>query len=175
MKKDKKDKIDIKASKEEREKLPAIWDPWDIEPFDRWFWEEPFMLPRLWRRRWGLPSIRELWERLEKPDVKYANVDLIDTGKEYKVIAEMPGVDKEDVEISITPNTLEICGETKKEIREEDRGYIRRERSYSTICRSVMFPEEVNPEKAEATLKDGILEITVEKKKPTTSRKIKVK
>lgn len=182
MVKKKSKKINIKTKKEKKktskETTPAVWNPWDIiESMDRWFWEDPWEpWPRLWRRRWGFPGFREWWpEHWLEPNVKYTNIDLVDKGKEYKVIAEMPGVSKEDVEVSITPNSIDICGETKTETKEEDKGYIRRERSYSTICRTMMFPEEVNPEKAEATLKDGILEITVEKKTPTVGRKIKVK
>jgi len=68
-----------------------------------------------------------------------------------------------------------ICGETKTEVKDDSEGYIRRERSYSTLCRTMTFPEEVNPDKAEATLKDGILEVKVAKKSPTRGRNIPIK
>ena len=87
----------------------------------------------------------------------------------------MPGVSKRDLEVSITDNNISICGETKTEIEKEDEGYVRRERSYSTLCRSMAFPQEVNPDKAEAILKDGILEVKVAKKKPTKGRNVPVK
>ena len=82
----------------------------------------------------------------------------------------MPGVNKSDIEVNVTENQISICGETKTETKEDDEGWIRRERSYSTICRTMPFPEEVNPDKADAKLKDGILEITVSKKKPTSEK-----
>jgi HSP20 family protein len=105
---------------------------------------------------------------LSEPDTKVTPLDIVDTGKDFKVIAEMPGVSKQDLEVTITSDTINICGDTKTVTDEEGEGFIRRERSYSTICRNMRFPEEVNPEKAEASLKDGILEVRVSKMKPTT-------
>lgn len=180
MVKKKEKKIDIKTKKgkkttPEKTTAPAVWNPFDIaDVMDRWFWEDPWI--PMWRRRWGSLIPRGAWYgRWLEPDMKQTVIDMIDTGKEFKVVAEMPGVSKRDLEVSITDNNISICGETKTEIEKEDEGYIRRERSYSTLCRTMMFPEEVNPDKAEATLKDGILEVKVAKKKPTKGRNIPVK
>ena len=130
----------------------------------------------MWRRRWGSLIPREtLYDRWLDPDMKQTAIDIIDTGKEFKVVAEMPGISKKDIEVSITDNNISICGETKTEIEKEDEGYVRRERSYSTLCRTMAFPQEVNPDKADATLKDGILEIKVAKRKSTKGRNIPVK
>jgi len=174
-KKDKKIKIKTKKGKQPLEKTtaPVVWSPLDIyENFDRLFWEDPWM--SRWWRRWQLSPRSDRWF---ETDTKITPLDLVDTGKEYKIVAEVPGVSKKDLEVNITPTGISICGETALETKEEDKGYIRRERSYSTICRNMAFPEEVNPDKAEATLKDGILEVRVGKKTPTTSqgRKIPVK
>jgi HSP20 family protein len=170
--KDKKIKINTKKEKKvEQPTTPAVWNPWDVmDSMEQLFWEDPWMHP--WRRRWGSILPRGLRsERWLDSDVKFTNVDLVDNGKEYKVIAEMPGVNKKDLEVSITNNNINICGETQTETKEEDEGYIRRERSYSTICRNMPFPEEVNPDEAEATLKDGILEIRVRKRTPTSGKR----
>jgi HSP20 family protein len=180
MAKKKENKINIKTKEgkkttPEKPAVPAIWNPLDMmDTMDRWFLEDPWM--PIWRRRFGtlIPGDRR-YNRWLEPDMKQATIDMIDTGKEFKVLAEMPGVLKEDIEVSITDNNISICGETKTEIKKEDKEYIKRERGYSTICRSMTFPQEVNPDKAEATLKDGILEIKVAKKTPTKGRNIPVK
>ena len=175
MVKKKEKKINIKSKKDkkiisDKTTTPAVWNPWDLmESMDRWFWEDPWT--PLWRRRWsGLSPAEKLVDRWFETDKKITAIDMIDTGKEYKIKAEMPGVNKKDIEVNITPNNISICGETRTEIKEKDEGWIRRERNYSTICRTMMFPEEVNPDKADATLKDGILEILVTKKTPTTGK-----
>lgn len=173
-------KINITGKKEkkthEKTMTPSVWTPFDIMgSMDRLFWEDPWM--PFWRRRWGSVIPRNPWfEQQIDPDWKQTVVDLVDTGKEFKVVAEMPGVLKKDIEVSITQNNISICGETKTETESDDEGYVRRERSYSTLCRTMTFPEEVNPDKAEATLKDGILEVKVTKRTPTTGkRKILIK
>jgi HSP20 family protein len=175
MTKKKEKKINIKTKKEkkttpDKTTAPVIWNPWDImESMDKWFLDDPWT--PFWRKRWGGLTPTDRWySQWFDTDRKITAIDMIDTGKEYKITAEMPGVDKKDIEINITPNNINICGETKTETKEKDEGWVRRERSYSTICRSMIFPEEVNPNKADATLKDGILEISVTKKTPTTSK-----
>ena len=175
MVKKKEKKINIKSKKgiqltPDKIATPSIWNPWDLlESIDRGVWEDPWT--PIWRRRWsGLTPAEQLVDRWFDSDKKITAIDMIDTGKEYKIKAEMPGVRKKDVEVNITPNNIRICGETESEIKQDDEGWIRRERSYSTICRTMIFPEEVNPDKADATLKDGILEILVKKKIPTTGK-----
>lgn len=161
----------VKKSKQDNTTKPALWNPFEMmDVMDRWFWEDPWA-PLWHRRRWGSLIPRDPWFTQQwEPEVKLTAVDLVDTGKQYKVIAEMPGVSKKDLEVSITPNDIRICGEMKTETKKEEEGYVRQERSYSTLCRTMPFPEEVNPEKAEASLKEGILEIKVDKKSPTTGR-----
>ena len=118
------------------------------------------------RRRWlGLPEIR----------TPYA--DLIDSGNEYRVMAEVPGIPKEKLDITVTDREVKIEGEAKTDLREEKEGFIRQERGYSTISKRVAFPEPVVAEKAEASLNNGVLEVKVPKKTPSTftRRKVAVK
>ena len=180
MPKKKEKKINIKPKKAKKttpEKIatPAVWNPFDImDSMDRWFWDDPWR--PLWRRRWGSLIPQDFWsDRRFETDIKPMAIDIIDTGKEFKVVAEMPGVSKQDLEVSLTDNNISICGETKTEVKNDSEGYIRRERSYLTLCRTMTFPEEVNLDKAEATLKDGILEVKVAKKSPTKGRNIPIK
>jgi HSP20 family protein len=172
-------KINIRSKKNkqkpvEKTTTPAVWNPFELfGNFDRFFIEDSW-LPSWWRRRASLNPWSDRWLQT---DTKISRLDLIDTGDAYKIKAEVPGVLKENLDINITENTISICGETNTQAEKENEGYIRRERSYSTICRNMSFPEEVNPDKAEAKLKDGVLEINVSKKKPSTfkGRKIPIK
>ncbi|UCD72775.1 MAG: Hsp20/alpha crystallin family protein [Candidatus Bathyarchaeota archaeon] len=114
-----------------------------------------------WRRAWPIVT-----QRLE------AYADLIDTGKEYQIYAEVPGIPKDKLEVTITKDDIEISGKTETESeREEEKEFIVRERSYREIFKSLTFPQEVIPEKAEATLKDGVLEVKIPKKSPSPKPK----
>ncbi len=123
-------------------------------------WESTFLAPRTFAR--------EL--------VRQPLIDLADNGKEYTVKAEIPGINKEDLNIEVTENEIEISGETKSEEREEDKekGFIRRERRYSKFYRSLPLPEAVLSEKAEAELKDGILTVKLPKAAPPEKKTKKV-
>jgi HSP20 family molecular chaperone IbpA len=117
-----------------------------------------------WRRRW----------LAELPEVRHPYADLIDSGKEYRVMAEVPGIPKEKLDITVTDREIKIEGEAKTDLHEEKEGFVRRERGYSRISRSVTFPEPVIADKAEASLNNGILEVKVPKKSPTEVSKHKV-
>lgn len=103
-------------------------------------------------------------------------VDLVDEGDEYKLHAEMPGINKEDVNLEIGENELEISAETKEEKKEGDekKGYIRRERRYSKFYRRIPLPQQVDSEKAEAELKDGVLTVRLPKISPPEKKTKKV-
>jgi len=116
----------------------SIWAPWDwaIEPYS-------FELP-----------IREAYS------------DLIDEGNRFLVHAEVPGIPKDKIDVTVTKEGIEISGETGAEKEEEEKNFVVRERSYSSVYKSMDFPEEVIPEKAECKIKDGILEVSIPKKAP---------
>ncbi len=110
----------------------------------------------------------------EPSQVRYPSADLIDSGREYRVLAEVPGVPKENLDITVTDREIRIEGEAKTDIKEEKEGFVRRERGYSRVSRSLTFPEEVVADKAEASLTNGVLEVRVPKKTPTTAARHKV-
>jgi len=107
---------------------------------------------------------RRMWPLMDKRE---ACMDLIDTGKEFQVHAEVPGIPKDKIDITVTKDSIEISAKTEVERKEEEKGFVVKERGYSEIYRKQSFPEEVLPEKAEATVKNGVLEIKVPKKSPT--------
>lgn len=118
------------------------------------------------------------WRSLaESADTRRAFADLIDSGNEYRVRAEVPGIPKEKLNISVTPKEIKIEGEAETSIDESKEGFVHRERRYTSIKKDLPFPEEVIPDKADATVKDGILEVRIPKKNPTEMKthKIQVK
>ncbi len=96
--------------------------------------------------------------------VREATVDLVDEGNKFIVRAEMPGVAKDKIDVSLTKDGIEISAETETEEEDQEKNFVVRERVYSHIYKQLAFPEEVVPEKAESTFKDGLLEVYIPKK-----------
>ena len=110
-------------------------------------------------RRWLRPAG---WERFaELPG--FPSVDVIDRDDEVVVRAEMPGYKKEDIDISVSNSTLTIKGETKSEETEAKGDYYRCEISRGAFSRMILLPAEVGDAKAKASMKDGVLELTLPK------------
>jgi HSP20 family protein len=99
------------------------------------------------------------------------HIDISDDNKKIYIEAEIPGVKKEDLKISLQDNILTINGEKKSNIKDEkDKKYYRTERMYGSFTRSFTLPEEINPDSVEAKFEDGILNISVEKASPKKSQ-----
>lgn len=79
------------------------------------------------------------------------------------VSADMPGVQKEDINLKADNDGLEISAESKEEIKEENEKYIRKERSSRTYRRRVAWPTEVDPETVSAEYTDGVLTVKADK------------
>ena len=123
------------------------------------------------RRRFQ-ESIWTPWEWAIEPytielPMRAAYSDLIDEGNRFLVRAEVPGIPRDKIDVTVTKDGIEISGETGAEKEEKEKNFVVRERSYSSIYKSMAFPEEVIPEKAECKIKDGILEVNIPKKTPT--------
>ncbi|MGQ9720311.1 MAG: Hsp20/alpha crystallin family protein [Candidatus Jordarchaeum sp.] len=154
---------------------------WDREPedeFERWMYR---MMRRFWDRypkpfaidfspfgslRFGPPS----------PTVRSIYADIQETDNDITIIAEIPGVRKEDININATEDRVEISAEIgiEKEETEKEMEYIRKERRYKKFYRSFKLPVEVIPDKAKATYKNGILELRLPKKEGREKRSIKI-
>ena len=111
-------------------------------------------------RRWLRPSA---WERMLPEMPAMPSVDVIDRDDEVVVRAEVPGYKKEDIEISVSDSSLTIKGETKTEEKEEKGDYYRCEISRGAFTRTVELPAAVDDSKAKASMKDGMLELTLPK------------
>ncbi len=100
--------------------------------------------------------------------------DIKETDKEYVVEAEMPGVNKEDIIIDLNNDVLTLGADMKKEVNEEENGYIHRERQVGSFRRSFRV-ENINNEEVKASYKDGILTVTLPKSQEAAkSRKIEI-
>jgi HSP20 family protein len=140
------------------------------EAMERWF--EGFF-PRGWMRPFhmGWPS----WGELGVPfEGRLPKVDVIDRDDEVVVRAEVPGVEKDDLELSVSENSVTIKGETKHEEKEEKGDYCRSEISRGAFTRTVMLPGVVATDKARAKFKDGVLELTLPKVEKTRRRTVKI-
>lgn len=90
-------------------------------------------------------------------------IDVFETDKEVVATAEMPGLEKKDININLTEDKLEISAETKREEERQDKGYTYRERRGESYYRSVYLPSNVYPDNTKATYNNGILEIKMPK------------
>jgi HSP20 family protein len=90
-------------------------------------------------------------------------VDLRETDKEVEIVAEVPGMDVNDVDVSVASGVLTIRGEKKSERETEEKGYRLRERSFGRIERVVPLPEELNLDAVKAVVKNGVLTVTIPK------------
>jgi HSP20 family protein len=89
-------------------------------------------------------------------------VDVRETDKEIEVVAELPGMDEADVDVSASQGMLTIRGEKKSE-REEDEGYVLRERSFGRVERIVPLPDGLDIDSAEAKFRNGVLTVRIPK------------
>jgi HSP20 family protein len=98
-------------------------------------------------------------------------VDVIDSGNEYVVKAELPGLKKENVEIEVGTNEVLLTAKSEVETEEKGKTYLHRERAFSTFRRHIGFGENVDTEKVSANMAEGILEIKLPKLKPKPKKK----
>jgi len=141
-----------------------------LEEMERMF---DSFFPRGWLRpaRWEWPS----WAEVPAPfEGKTPRVDVIERDDEVVVKAELPGVRKEDVEVSLTDNSVCIKGSTSHEEKQEKGDYYRREMSRGEFARTVALPSEVDGDKAKARFADGVLEVVVPKVAKAKRRSVKV-
>lgn len=109
------------------------------------------------------------WERAAEPAV-----EISDTAEAVVVKAQVPGVNKDDIHLTITENALTVKGEMKEEKKQDDKNYHRREFRYGAFIRTIALPAPVQAEKATAQLKDGVLEVTMPKSAPATVKQIPI-
>lgn len=105
---------------------------------------------------------------------RFPALDVFEKDGNLVVEAELPGISKEDLEVSYTENTVTIQGQTKQEAKEKKEGYYRIERQYGSYYRSIPLPQTVDFSQAKAELKDGVLTVTLPKTEKPTEQKPKI-
>src|SRR5256714_5646026 len=104
-----------------------------------------------------------------------AKVDVAEKNGAYLVAAELPGVKKEDIQISIDGAQVTLTAETKREKEaSQDERVLHTERVYGKLSRSFTLPQEIDETKAEAKFRDGILELTLPKKAAAQRKQISI-
>ena len=120
-----------------------------------------------------MPQVRTLWRNMpSEPDVK---IDVSEDDRAYRVKADLPGVRKEDIGVSIDGNQVSISAEVRNE-REERQGEtrLRSERSYGMQSRTFTLLHEIDQARAEAKYSDGVLELALPKRIAASTRKLTV-
>jgi HSP20 family protein len=148
------------------------------EDLDRVF--HAFGIPRLGA---SLVPTRELEEILARsPSLTQAahwspQIEVYERDDALVVRADLPGVNREDVEVNIEHDVLTIRGQRRQEHREAEGGYRRTERSYGTFFRQIPLPDGVDPSQIEAAYEDGVLEVTVPtpRDQPAGRRRIEIR
>lgn len=137
---------EIVSLREEMDRLydRFLSDPFGLSPFDGW---------------------REIAGQFSP------RIDVSETAEEIHVAAELPGMDQDDVEVSITKDRLTISGEKRTEKERAEKNIRTMERSYGSFRRTIPLPEEVITDKVEATFERGVLKITLPKS-PESRRRV---
>jgi HSP20 family protein len=164
---------EVKVSKEKEGEMNPAGTMWAMNPFgdlEHWFQDHlpnwftaPF--PKTWPTLGGVrPPFSGRWPK----------VDLIERDSEVMVKAELPGVTKENLEVSMTDHSVTIHATTSHEEKEEKGQYYRREISHGEFERTIPLPDGVNADAAKASFKNGVLELVVPKAKATPRKTVKV-
>jgi HSP20 family protein len=133
----------------------------DIEDFmERSWW--PLSSPSFSRfpsLSWRLPAFAE--------SSRIPVCDMIDKGYKYELQVEVPGIEKEKIDVKATRKSIEISGEKSEKTEDRGKNYLYNERSYKSFRRTIAIPEEILPSKIEAKMNNGVLTIDAPKKTPT--------
>lgn len=128
--------------------------PW----FDRWPWR---------------PEMEE--ENLTALADWAPTVDVTEDEKEYVIKADLPGVTKEEVKVTVEDGILTLAGERKSEKEEKGKKFHRVERTYGSFLRTFTLPEGVESAKVEAEFKDGVLKVRLPKSETAKPKAVEVK
>jgi len=101
-------------------------------------------------------------------------IDVTEDDTGYKVIAELPGLNREDIDVDIENHFLTIKGEKQTSTEDEEKNFIRRERHFGSFKRTMKLPETADLEKIAATFNKGVLQVSIPKKEDAVSTPQKI-
>jgi len=133
-------------------------------------------------RRNPFKEIEEMLERMSKQveggvvgfELGSIQVDVRDEGDRYVVLADLPGFEAEDVDLRLSGRRLEIDAEREDTVDVEDTDYVKRERTRTSAKRSVRLPEEVDENEVSASLDEGVLTVTLPKRRSDERQHIEI-
>ncbi|MEK9150767.1 MAG: Hsp20/alpha crystallin family protein [Patescibacteria group bacterium] len=102
-------------------------------------------------------------------------VDVYQTQNSFIIESTIAGVNPEDIDVSISPDSVNIKGKREKEERVKDQDYLCQECYWGRFSRSVILPEEIDPDRSQAIIKNGLLKITLPKANKKKTKKLKIK
>ena len=102
------------------------------------------------------------------------SIDVKENDKEFIIKAELPGVEEKDIDVTVTNDSVTIKGEKKEEKEDKDKNYYYMERSYGSFSRVIPLEAEIESNKAEASFKNGILDIKIPKNQSAKAKGTKV-
>lgn len=106
----------------------------------------------------------DLFDRMT--DTRIPLSDVMDIGDKYEIALEIPGIDKDKIDVKATKNSVTISGKQSEKTKEKGKNYIYSERSYKSFHRQIPFPQEIVPSKITAKVNNGVLEMDLPKKQP---------
>ncbi len=137
----------------------------DMERMFHEFWRRPLL--SLWDHEHSWPG--------RMPSLQMPAMDVYEDKDEVVVKAELPGLSKEDLEVTLTESTLTLKGEKKQEEEVKEKNFYRSERSTGSFVRTIDLPTEVKTDLTKASFKNGVLEIRLPKTEDAKRKVIKVK
>ena len=129
---------------------------------------------RLFEGFFSRPLAMPGWFETIEPGQWLPAIDMSETGKQIHVRAELPGIDPQDVDVSVSEDRLVISGEKKSEKEESGEGWTHRESHYGSFSRAIPLPETVDPTKVTARYDKGVLTVELTKSPSSASRKVPV-
>ena len=119
-----------------------------------------------------------LWPSMLTSPPRFPAVDVKEEGDHYVVMADLPGITKDEVNVLVGDGVLDISAKRQQESEEEKEGYVRKERGYYSFHRRLALPEDADEEGVDAKLEDGVLKLSIPKTKKEekeTKKKVEVK
>ena len=149
--------------REEQEKWPMM----SARQFDSIFDSFRREMERMMNRPWSYPVDWELPSLFESRDMRMAVYEMVDRGDRFEIQIEVPGIEKENVDVKATKYSVEISGKHSEKSEEKGKRYLYSERMFRSFYRNVQLPEEIITSKVSAKVENGILKVDLPKKNPT--------
>jgi HSP20 family protein len=134
-----------------------------------------------WLSPWGDEALGDVWSdrifpvwQRMKGEEWVPTFNFYEKDGNYQLEAEIPGVSKEDISVTIDRNVLTVSGKKESKIEEKEANYYLRESSYGSFSRSLRLPGEVDEGKVQANFQNGVLKLTMPQKKTTETKQIKI-